>query len=138
MAKKKVFVSYDHSEDLHYKDLLRAWDANSNFDFEFDQRSPNEAIDSTNASAIKSALATKMKQAEYLLVIVGAKSSTSKWMTWEVSRAKDTDVKLKLAAVKIDSSNVLTPGLTTSNTAIANGFTLAGITAALDKATNSY
>jgi len=138
MTKKKVFVSYDHSEDLHYKDLLRAWDANSNFDFEFDQRSPNEAIDSTNASAIKSALATKMKQAEYLLVIVGAKSSTSKWMTWEVSRAKDTDVKLKLAAVKIDSSNVLTPGLTTSNTAIANGFTLAGITAALDKATNSY
>ena len=36
MAKTKVFVSYDHSEDALYKRLLQAWDANSNFDFEFD------------------------------------------------------------------------------------------------------
>lgn len=137
MAKKKVFVSYDHSEDLKYKDALRMWHANENFDFEFDQRSPNEPIDTTKASAIKAALATKMKQADYLLVIVGAKSSTSKWMNWEISRAKESDINLKLAAVKIESSNILPAGLTTSNTAIANGFTLAGITAALDKATNS-
>lgn len=138
MAKKKVFVSYDHSEDLHYKDILRAWDANDNFDFEFDQRSPNEAIDSTNASAIKGALTTKMKQAKYLLVIVGAKSYSSKWMNWEITQAKSLDPKLKLAAVKIARTNTLPSGLTTSNTAIATGFTHAGIIAALDKAINTY
>jgi len=138
MAKKKVFVSYDHSEDVLYKDLLRAWDANDNFDFEFDQRSPNVAIDSTDAAAIKSSLTTKMKQADYLLVIVGSKTSTSKWITWEVSRAKESDTKLKLAAVKIISTNALPPSLTSSNTAIADGFTHAGIIAALEKATNSY
>lgn len=27
MAKPKVFVSYDHSEDVNYKRLLQAWDA---------------------------------------------------------------------------------------------------------------
>ena len=36
---KKVFVSYDHSEDVHYKYLLQAWDANTDFDFEFDNES---------------------------------------------------------------------------------------------------
>lgn len=32
---KKVFVSYDHSEDAHYKHLMQAWNANPDFDFEF-------------------------------------------------------------------------------------------------------
>jgi hypothetical protein len=30
MAKKRVFVSFDHSEDLHYKNLLKAWNTNPN------------------------------------------------------------------------------------------------------------
>jgi hypothetical protein len=138
MAKKKVFVSYDHSEDAHYKYLLQAWDANDNFDFEFDNRSPTVAIDSTDAATIKSVLTTKMKQADYLLVIVGSKTSGSKWVNWEVSRAKESDTKLKLAAVLISSSNKLPIGLTTTNTAIASEFKRDKVIAALDKATNSY
>lgn len=35
MPKPKVFVSYDHSEDVLYKRLLQAWDANPDFAFEF-------------------------------------------------------------------------------------------------------
>lgn len=30
---KKVFVGYDDSEDAHYKELLGAWEANTDFDF---------------------------------------------------------------------------------------------------------
>jgi len=101
MAKKKVFVSYDHSEDVHYKRLMQARDANPEFDFEFDSRGPDVAIDSDEASKVKAALTTKMKSAEYLLVIVGKKTYSSKWVTWEISRAKEDDIKLKLAAVKI-------------------------------------
>ena len=101
MAKKKVFVSYDHSEDVHYKRLMQALDANPEFDFEFDSRGPDVAIDSDEASKVKAALTTKMKSAEYLLVIVGKKTYSSKWVTWEISRAKEDDIKLKLAAVKI-------------------------------------
>lgn len=138
MAKKKVFVSYDHSEDAHYKYLLQAWDANDNFDFEFDNRSPIVAIDSTDATTIKSVLTTKMKQADYLLVIVGSKTSGSKWVNWEVSRAKESDTKLKLTAVLIDSGNKLPTGLTTTNTAVASEFKRDKVIAALDKATNSY
>ena len=56
---KKVFVSYDHSEDADYRDLLRAWDTNIHFDFDFDLRSPTVAIDSTEASVIQGVLTKK-------------------------------------------------------------------------------
>jgi len=138
MGRKKVFVSYDHSEDLHYKNLLRAWDANDNFDFEFDQRSPNEAIDSENAGKIKQSLAQKMKECDYLFVIVGAKSHTSKWMSWEINRAKESDIKLKLAAVKIDTTNTTPSGLLGTGTSFAHSFTQENIIKALDNASNNY
>lgn len=138
MAKKKVFVSFDHSEDLHYKNLLKAWSSNPNFEFEFDQRSPDVAINSTSAPVIQGTLTTMMKQADYLLVLIGAKSYQSAWMTWEIQRAKQSDVKLKLAAVKLSFSNTTPGGLLNVSTAFANSFTQDSIIAALDKATNNY
>ena len=133
---KKVFVSYDHSEDAHYRDLLRAWDANTDFDFEFDLRSPTVAIDSTEASVIQGALTKKMKESEYILAIIGEKSYNSKWMTWEIERAKQSDTNLKFAAVKIKPSNS-NPSNLPSYTAIANEFTLNKIVAALSNAKKS-
>lgn len=138
MAKKKVFVSYDHSEDVHYKRLLQAWDANSSFDFDFDTRGPDVPIDSEEASTIKGSLTTMMKAADYLLVIVGEKTHTSKWVSWEIERAKEDDVKLKLAAVRIESNNKTPAGLLGVGTPWAEGFTLENIEAALNGATNNY
>ncbi len=132
---KKVFVSYDHSEDVHYKELLRAWDANTDFDFEFDLRSPNVAIDSTDASVIQASLTKKMKESEYILVLIGEKSYSSKWMKWEINRAQQEDTKLKFSAVRIKSSNSLPSGLP-NYTSITNGFTLDGIVGALNNAKN--
>jgi len=136
--KKKVFISYDHSEDRHYKELLAAWDANSSFEFEFDQRSPNVAIDSEDAARIKQVLTRKMKEADYLLVIVGDKSHKSKWMRWEIDRAKGDDVRLKLAAVKIDSRNITPSNLLNCGTSFSMSFTRDGIIDALNRATNKY
>ena len=104
-GKPRVFVSYDHSKDAHYKRLLQAWDANSNFEFEFDSRGPDVAIDSTDASVIKSTLTKMMKGSTHLLVLVGEKSHKSKWMEWEITRAKEKDVNLKIIAVKIAKKN---------------------------------
>lgn len=138
MAGKKVFVSYDHSEDVHYKRLLQAWDANTSFDFDFDSRGPDVPINSTDAARIQAALTTKMKEADYLLVIVGEKTYTSKWVTWEIEQAKSSDVKLKLAAVKINRNNTSPGGLTGVGTSWASSFTLENIVAALNGATNNY
>lgn len=138
MAKHKVFVSYDHSEDAHYKYLLQAWDANPRFDFEFDSRGPNVAIDSDDAARVKAALATKMKSATHLLVLVGAKTASSKWVNWEIGKAKETGIRLKLAAVKLEKANTAPSGLLNVGTSWASSFTLERVVAALDAATASY
>ncbi|WP_248802733.1 TIR domain-containing protein [Pseudomonas sp. MWU13-2100] len=138
MAKHKVFISYDHSEDALYKRLLQAWDANDKFDFEFDSRGPDVAINSTEASVIQASLTKMMKSATHILVIVGAKSHESDWITWEIDRAKQSDTNLKLAAIKLEKANKTPPGLLNVGTAWATSFTLERIIDALDNATNSY
>jgi hypothetical protein len=138
MAKKRVFVSYDHSEDARYKYLMQAWDANPEFDFEFDSRGPNEPIDSTNAATIKQSLTRMMKEATHLLVIVGEKTASSKWVTWEIDRATDPDVKLKLAAVKLARANESPTALIGIGTAWATSFERDRVVEALNLAKNTY
>ena len=138
MPKKKVFVSYDHSEDVLYKRLLQAWDANPEFDFEFDSRGPNVPIDSSDSGKIKQSLTTMMKGATHLLVLVGAKTSSSSWVTWEIARAKESDVKLRLAAVKLAKANLTPAGLLNVGTSWATSFERDRIVEALEKATNGY
>lgn len=138
MDKKKVFVSFDHSEDLLYKNLLKAWSTNPTFEFEFDQRSPDVAINSQSAPVIQATLTTMMKQADYLLVLIGAKSYNSSWMNWEIQRAKHTDVKLRLTAIKLNYYNITPTDLLNVSTSFANSFTQEAIIAALEKATNNY
>lgn len=138
MAKTKVFVSYDHSEDAHYKRLLQAWDANSQFDFEFDSRGPDVAIDSDDAGVVRAALTKMMKDATHLLVLVGSKSHQSSWMKWEIQRAKQPDVKLKLAAVKLAKSNLTPDGLLNAGTSWATSFERDRIVEALASASATY
>jgi hypothetical protein len=138
MGKTKAFVSYDHSEDAAYKRLLQAWDANPDFDFEIDSRGPDIPIDSQEAAKVKAALTSKMKSATHLLVLVGKKSQTSKWMQWEIARAKESDVKLKLAAIKLEKENVTPSGLLNVGTSWATSFTRDRIVEALKQAKASY
>ncbi|KAK3582392.1 hypothetical protein CHS0354_023936 [Potamilus streckersoni] len=110
MAKKKVFVSFDYENDRHYKNLLKAWDANPEFDFYFSDIS-SEEIQSWDIPTIKSALTTKINQANYTLVIVGEYANTQhkdckqigykNWINFEIAKSKAN--KNKLVAVKIDS-----------------------------------
>ena len=138
MAKPKVFVSYDHSEDARHKRLLQAWDANPDFDFEMDSRGPNLAIDSDEAAVVKAALTKMMKSATHLLVVVGAKSHQSKWMAWEIDRAKQIDTRLKLAAVKLAKENATPLGLLDCGTAWATSFERDRIVEALKAAKVGY
>lgn len=138
MPKPKVFVSYDHSEDAHYKRLLQAWDTNPEFDFEFDSRGPNVPIDSADASVVKAALTVKLKSATHLLVIVGLEAHKSKWMAWEIDRAKHPDTRLKLAAVKLARANISPPGLVNVGTSWATSFERDRIVEALRDARANY
>lgn len=132
MAKHAVFISYDHSEDVHYKRLLEAWDANSNFDFQFENYSVRKPINSEFAPAIKASITKKMKEASHLLVLVGEKSHTSSWIKWEIDKAKELD--LKIAAVKINSTYSSPINLLGCGTSWATSFTKDKIIEALNNA----
>ena len=58
MAKKKVFISFDYEDDSHYRNLLSAWDKNSNFEFTFSDLTPNE-IQTWAVDRIKAVLTTR-------------------------------------------------------------------------------
>lgn len=106
---KKVFVSFDFDNDKHYKYILEAWDANPNFEFEFNDTTSHE-IKSNDVSRVKAALTAKIKEAAYTLVIVGKeankrhKDSTligfKNWINFEVHQSKLNGNKL--VGVKID------------------------------------
>ena len=112
MAKKKIFISFDYTNDHRYKDLLLAWDRNQDFDFSFNNYTPNE-IQSDNIPTIKAGLTRKINQATYTLVIVGKecnkKHPNSKeigyrnWQIFEIEKSKE--VGNKIVAVKLDRSN---------------------------------
>lgn len=42
MAKKKVYVAFDYENDRNYKNMLKAWDANKNMEFVFNDCSSDE------------------------------------------------------------------------------------------------
>ncbi|EJN34386.1 TIR domain-containing protein [Pseudomonas sp. GM80] len=138
MAKHKVFISYDHSEDAHYKWLLQAWDANEDFEFEFDSRGPDVAINSTNAAVVKAALTKKMMEATHILVLVGEKTHESDWMEWEIDRAKEPDLKLKFAAIKLAKGNISPYGILNIGTSWATSFERDRIVDALNDAIVGY
>lgn len=132
MAKKKIFISYDYDNDKHYKNLLLAWDENSEFDFGFSDQSADVSIQSMDAAAIKRAISAKINAATYFLCLVGSKTSKSSWVTWEIEKAKD--LKKKLVAVKISSWNTTPSGLLNAGASWAMSFTFNAIKKAIEDA----
>lgn len=121
MAKKKIFISYDYDNDKHYKNLLKAWDANGTFDFSFHDHSADVSIKSTNATVIKRVISAKINNATYFLCIVGEKTHKSDWVEWEIDKA--VELNKKIIAVKISSTNTTPDGLYDIGVSWAMSFT---------------
>lgn len=132
MAKKKIFVSYDYDNDRHYKNLLLAWDKNSEFDFAMNDQSADVSIKSDDAAAIKRAISAKINAATYFLCIIGTKTSKSDWVAWEIDKAKD--LSKRLVAVKTSSTNDTPAGLLGAGASWAMSFTFDAIKKAVDNA----
>lgn len=100
---KKIFISYDYDSDKHYKNLLKAWDENGTFYFNFHDQSADVSINSTNAAAIKRAISAKISNATYFLCLVGEKTYNSSWVKWEIDKA--VELNRRIVAVKIKNTN---------------------------------
>ena len=139
MAKKKIFISFDYTNDHRYKDLLVAWSYNSNFDFSFNNYTSNE-INSSNISAIKAALTNKINQADYTLIIVGKECNKrhkdyreigyKNWQIFELEKSKLAHNKI--IAVKLDVYNETPEELYGIGAVWALSFTFNSIKRAID------
>ena len=138
MSKKKVFVSFDYTNDKHYKFLLDAWDKNKNMDFVFEDCSSDE-IQSNDISRIKAGLTRRINTTTYTLVIshqnvapdseeIGYKN----WINFEVAKSKAH--KNKLVGVKIDKSYESPEEFLNSGASWAMSFTQDAIIKALNEA----
>ncbi|MCH7897040.1 MAG: TIR domain-containing protein [candidate division NC10 bacterium] len=132
MAKPKIFISYDYDNDKHYKNLLVAWDKNSEFDFSFYDESVDVSVDSTDAAAIKRVISARIGGATHFLCLVGKKTHSSHWVAWEIEKAKE--LKKKLVAVKIDRENTSPSGLIGAGVSWAMSFTFDSIKKAVEGA----
>jgi len=130
--KRKVFISYDYVNDRHYKNLLLAWDANSQFDFYISDYSADVSINSTNAAAIKSTISRYINEGTVFLIIVGTKTHKSSWIKWEIEKA--VELRKKIVAVKTDRENITPSELYGVGASWALSFTHAAIRQALENA----
>ena len=141
MIKQKVFVSFDWTNDKHYKFLLEAWHKNDKFDFVFDDATPEE-INSNNVGRIKAALTAKIKNATHTLVIIGKEANKlhwknqliefRNWITFEVYQCWLN--KNKIIAVRIDRENEAPEKCLNIGAKWVTGFSEAGIIKALNEA----
>lgn len=143
MAKKKVFVSFDYTNDKHYKFLLDAWDANKNIDFVFNDCSSDE-INTNSVSKVKENLTKRINNTTYTLVIIGAEANKQhkdhkeigykNWINFEVARSKANNNKL--VAVKIDKTYESPDEILGAGAKWAMSFTQDAIIKALNEASN--
>lgn len=130
--KKKVFISYDYTNDKNYKNLLIAWDKNKTFDFYISDYSADVSINSAKAGTIKSVLSRYINEATYLLVLVGKKTYKSDWVKWEI--AKGVELNKKIVVVKIERENISPVELKNIGASWAMSFTLESISLAIENA----
>ena len=69
MAKPKIFISYEYDNDKHYKNLLVAWDKNSEFDFSFYDESVDVSVDSTDAAPVRPAQSSGLETTSLPLIL---------------------------------------------------------------------
>jgi len=141
MAKKNVVVCFDFENDKHYRNTLKMWDANSNFEFTFNDLTPSE-IQSNDIPTIKSVLTRKINQATYTLVIIGKYANSPhkdreeigyrNWQYFEI--AKSYENNNKIVAVKIDSSYTSPEEIYGKGASWAMSFTQEAIIKALNEA----
>ncbi len=141
MAKKKVIICFDYENDRHYRNLLSAWDANTDFEFSFNDITPNE-IQSWRIPIIKGELTKKINHSTYTVVIIGKEANKrhnvyleighKNWQNFEIFQSKKNNNKL--VAIKLDHTNTSPDEINNSGATWAYSFTRDAIIKALNEA----
>ncbi|HEY2033209.1 MAG TPA: TIR domain-containing protein [Rhizomicrobium sp.] len=132
MARKRIFISYDHENDARYKNLLHAWNKHNDFDLQIYNGSLHIAINSQNAAYVKSQIRPMITWCSYLLCLIGEDTHKSAWIDWEINTAVENDKRL--IAVKITKDCISPPAIMNRGATWALSFNYEAIKKAIDGA----
>lgn len=138
---KKICISFDWHNDRNYRNLLKAWVADSDNPVDFVDLTPGE-IDTSDVTKVKGVLTTQIRAADYTLVLIGAHANdqhedtndigTRNWIWWEVEKSNAEGNKL--IVVKIESKFDAPDPVYGVGAVWANSFTQSAILEAISKA----
>ena len=140
-GRKRICISFDWHKDRDYRNLLKAWLANSRNPVNFDDLTPG-AIDTNDVGRVKAVLTTQIRASTHTLVLLGvdantvhkdsAKIGSRNWWWWELEQSKVEGNGL--IAVKIERSNPTPDPLSSSRATWAMSFTQDAILKAISGA----
>lgn len=140
-TKKRIFISFNYTDDKNYRYLLNALAENTNSPVEFEDYTPSE-IKSYDVGRIKAALTRRIKSADYTLVVIGenanqrhpdsAKIGTRNWQWYEIEKAVEEGHKF--IAVKIKNANPTPDPLNGEGATWARSYNVEAIAKAIDGA----
>lgn len=139
--KKKVFISFNYTDDKNYRYLLNALAKNTNSPVQFEDYTPSE-IRSLDVGRIKAALTRRIKDSDYTLVVIGenanqrhpdsTKIGTRNWQWYEIEKAVEEGHKF--IAVKIKNANPTPDPLKGQGATWARSYNIEAIAKAIDSA----
>ncbi len=89
MAKHyRVFISHSWTHCKHLKKLQSLLSNRGYFGVEFQEQTPDHAVNSENTSYIKQRLKQKITDSDIVLAIAGIYATHSDWIGWELETAK--------------------------------------------------
>lgn len=96
---KRVFISYAY-EDIQQVRGLKLLLANPNYDLEFYDESLSVAVDSEDASYIKTVIGDKIRRSSVTLCLIGIETHKSKWVDWELKKSVEEGNRIIAMALK--------------------------------------
>jgi hypothetical protein len=102
MATRHVFLSFV-AEDLDYVNLFRGQAKNKNTSLSFDDYSVKVPYNSTQAGYIRGKIKDKIRTASVFICLVGADTSKSLWVNWEIRTAQQ--LGKRIIAVRLRSAS---------------------------------
>ncbi len=120
--RNKTYVCFDATNDILYYNLMKAWKANDNIDFDFyNAHDYNDVNDTDSEATIKRKLKQRLNNTKLFLVLVGEKTKNHyKYVRWEIEIALNMELPIIVVNLnKIDGiDNNLCPAILKNELAI--------------------
>jgi hypothetical protein len=129
---KQLYLSFDHENDGYCRELLETWSRMPGFAQFWVNDPPALPADSDAAEPVKQALAKRIGAASGFLCVIGANSSTNRWMEWEIRKADE--LGKRIIAVRVNRDVAVPELLSDVGATCAMSFTFEGIRRAIDEA----